>query len=128
MFYAKSSKQQLVATSSTHSEMRALYTLIADIIFVVHLCEELGRPLTLPAIIMEDNAAVIALTNEMTSRVKRCKHFLMLVHYVREQVEQGLIIVQKVGTNDNLADILTKIVVGPAFREKAVSLLRSPLL
>ena len=40
-FYSKSSKQQLISTSSTHSEVRALQTLIVDIIFAVELCKEL---------------------------------------------------------------------------------------
>jgi hypothetical protein len=34
-FYSKSSKQKLVATSSTHAEIRALYTLILEIIYIV---------------------------------------------------------------------------------------------
>ena len=38
-FYSKSSKQTLVTTSSTHAEMRALYQLILDIIFLIHLCD-----------------------------------------------------------------------------------------
>jgi hypothetical protein len=47
-FYSKSSKQKLVATSSTHAEIRSLYTLILDIIYIVHLCQEVGRPIDLP--------------------------------------------------------------------------------
>ena len=122
-FYVKSSKQQLVATSSTHAEMRALYTLVAEIIYLVHLCEELGRPIKLPAIVMEDNAAVIALSEQTSSRVKRSKHFLVLIAWVREQVEAGIVEIRKVDTELNLADILTKIVVGTAFRDKAAGIL-----
>ena len=117
-FYCKSSVQQTAATSSTHSEMRALYTLVGEIIFVLHLCEELNRPIQLPAIVMEDNSAVIALCDEPVGRVKRCKHFLMLVHWVREQVPGGLVEVLKVATESNYADILTKIVSGQPFLEK----------
>jgi hypothetical protein len=42
----------------------------------------------------------------------------MLVQFVREQVNAGLIQVQKVPTEDNLADILTKIVTGEDFLKK----------
>jgi hypothetical protein len=77
-FYAKSGKQTLVATSSTHAEMRALYSCVVDIIFVIHLCAELGRPLALPCVIMQENQPVLDLTTaDVTARVKRCKHFLM---------------------------------------------------
>ena len=123
VFYAKSAKQTLVTTSSTHAEMRALYQLILDIIYVVNLCEEMGRPVSLPAIVFEDNQPVIDLTKDLTKLSKKCRHFLMLVNYVREQVTTGLIALTKVPTEDNLADILTKILAGSEFVEKAEHLL-----
>jgi folate-dependent phosphoribosylglycinamide formyltransferase PurN len=51
----------------------------------------------------------------------------MLVHYVKEQVEAGLIVVRKVPTAENLADILTKIVTGQTFVNKAQELLSNKL-
>ena len=122
-FYSKSKKQPLVTTSSTHAEMRALYEVIVDIIFTINLCEELHRPLKLPAIILEDNQPVIDLSKELSSRVKKCKHFLMLVNFIREQVANGLVQIQKVDTKDNIADILTKIISGSEFVRKANLLL-----
>ena len=122
-FYSKSKKQPIVTTSSTHAEVRALYELIVEIIFTVKLCEEIRRPLKLPAIILEDNQPTIDLSKELSSRVKKCKHFLMLVHFIREQVENGLIELQKVDTTENIADILTKIVVGNDFVTKSNLLL-----
>jgi hypothetical protein len=126
-FYSKSSKQQLVSTSSTQSEIRALQTVIVEIIFIIELCKELGRPILLPAIIFEDNAAVIALSKEMTSRAKRCKHFLMAINYIREQVQLGLVQVDKIATEFNRADLLTKILTGFSFRSNAELLLGSKL-
>jgi hypothetical protein len=122
-FYSKSSKQTLVATSSTHAEMRALYSLVVDVIFVIHLCEELGRPVKLPAIILEDNQPVIDVTTDINGRIKKCKHFLMLIDYVKEQIVIGLIAIRKVGTNDNIADMLTKIITGSEYTKKAQLLL-----
>ena len=122
-FYSKSSKQTLVTTSSTHAEMRALYQAILDIIYVINLCDELHRPVTLPAIIMEDNQPVIDLTADLSSRSKKCKHFLMLVNFVREQIQQGIVELRKVPTKENLSDILTKIMTGQEFIEMAEQLL-----
>jgi hypothetical protein len=122
-FYAKSVKQQLVATSSTHAEVRALYQCIVDIIYIVNLCDELHRPVQLPAIVMEDNQPAIDLTTSLTGRIKKCKHFLMLISFIREQVAAGLISIQKVPTEDNYADLLTKILMGLAFEDKAEYLL-----
>ena len=39
---------KLVCTISTQSAIRALQTLVDDIIFIVELCKELGRSIQLP--------------------------------------------------------------------------------
>jgi hypothetical protein len=122
-FYSKSSKQKLVATSSTHAEIRALDTLILDIIYVVHLCSEVGRSIRLPAIIFEENQPVIDLTTTLSSKVTQSKHFLMLIEFVREQVMDGLIELRKISTEANIADMLTKLLVGKSFTMKAMHLL-----
>ena len=44
----------------------------------------------LPAVIMEDNSAVVTISNEESAYLKKCKHFIMVVNYVREQLELGL--------------------------------------
>jgi hypothetical protein len=118
-FHAKSSKQRLVATSSTHAEVRALYQLILDVVFVINLCDELRRPIELPAIIFEDNQPAIDLSATLSGRVKKCKHFLMLINYIREQVMLGLVAIRKVPGEDNPADLLTKKLVGTPFGTKA---------
>jgi len=122
-FYSKSSKQMLVATSSTQGEIRALYTLTLDIIYIVNLCEEVGRPIDLLAIVFEDNQPVIDLTKTLSSKVTQSKHFLMLIEFIREQVMEGLIELRKIPTKSNVADLLTKLIVGKSFTIKAMHLL-----
>ena len=63
-FYIRSSKQALVSTSSTHVEMRAIYTLVKDLLFIIYTCHELRVELQLPALIFEDNSAVVTVTTE----------------------------------------------------------------
>jgi hypothetical protein len=72
-------KQTLVSTSSTNAKMRALYTLVKDILFIIYICSELNIPLLLPAVIMEDNSAVVTISNEESSYLKKCKYFIMVV-------------------------------------------------
>jgi hypothetical protein len=88
-FYSKSAKQQLVTTSSTHAEMRALYSLAVDIVCLVPLCEEIGRSPVLPAIVRVDKQPVIDLIHGPFEKGKRGKHFHMLVAWVRERVDHG---------------------------------------
>ena len=125
-FYNRSAKQTLVSTSSTHAEMRALYTLVKDILFIIYICSELNIPLLLPAVIMEDNSAVVTISNEESAYLKKCKHFIMVVNYVREQLELGLIQVFKIKGELNNADLHTKKLRDKSFATKADNILGSP--
>ena len=122
-FYSKSTKQQLVATSSTHAEVKALYQLTVDILFLINLSDEIQRPIALPAIILEDNNPTVQLSSSLSSRIKRSKHFLMLINFIRHQVSMGLIAVHKVASADNIADVLTKALPWRDFAPKAARLL-----
>ena len=44
--------------------MRAIYTLVKDIIFILSISNELQLDLQMPAIIMEDNSAVVTVTTD----------------------------------------------------------------
>ena len=125
-FYNRSAKQTLVSTSSTHAEMRALYTLVKDILFIIYICSELDIPMLLPAVIMEDNSAVVTISNEESAYLKKCKHFIMVVNYVREQLELGLIQVLKIKGELNNADLHTKKLRDKSFATKADNILGSP--
>jgi len=114
-FYSKSSKQKCIATSSTHAEIRALYELTINIIYLLTLFDEIDRPIKLPAVIFEDNQSTIDLVSSPTTKITKSKHYLMLIQYVREQVQKELIEVKKVDTTQNISNILTKIITTPEF-------------
>ena len=88
--------------------MKALYQLTVDILFLINLSDEIQRPIALPAVILGDNNPTVQLSSSLSSRIKRSKHFLMLINFIRHQVSMGLIAVQKVASADNIADVLTK--------------------
>ena len=88
--------------------MRAVFTLVKDLMFLIYLCHELEVELELPALIFEDNSAVVTVTTEENAYAKKCKHFLMVINYVREQINLGLIKIQKIEGDKNNADLLTK--------------------
>ena len=125
-FYSKSNKQQVVATSSTHAEVKALYQLVVDIIYLINLSDEIGRSIDLPAIIFEDNNPTVQVTSSLSARIKKSKHFLMLINFIRHQVTLGLVDVQKIATQDNVADVLTKPLSWKEFAPKAARLLGIP--
>ena len=122
-FYCKSAKQTAVTTSSTHAEMRAIYTLVKDILYVIQLCKDTGTNIKLPVIVLEDNSAVITMATEEASYLKRCKHFIMVINYVKEQVEAGMVSINKVKGTENNADILTKKVRDKSYNTKSENIM-----
>ena len=60
------------------------------------------------------------LTSEVPSYVS--KILGMMIDWIREQVQAGLLEVTKVDTTENLADVLTKIITGGEFASKAALL------
>jgi hypothetical protein len=77
---------------------------------------------------MEDNSAVVNVSNEESAYLKKCKHFIMMVvNYVREQLELGLIQVIKIKGKLNNADLHTKkLIRDKSFATKADNILGSP--
>eukprot|EP01035_Chromulina_nebulosa_P033166 gene33166-biopygen21453 len=80
--------------------MRAIFiTLVKDLLFLFSLCLDLKLDIhLLVAIIMEDNFAVIITitTDDQQAYLKKCKHFLMVINYIREQVELSMIDIRKI--------------------------------
>ena len=126
-FYNRSVKQTAVATSSTHAEARAIFTLAKDLNFIIALCQELRIPLELPAIVMEDNSAVVTMSNNDTAYAKKCKHFLMVINYVKEQIALGQIEARKIYGKLNNADLHTKPLRSSAFTHMAHRILGHPV-
>jgi len=115
-FHSKSQKQKLIATSSTHAEIRALYQLTTTLIFIYNLFREIEREIELPILVYEDNQATIHLTQNIPSAAAKSKHFLMLSNFIRQQVQIGLISLEKIASNKNIANVLTKLITSPEFQ------------
>ncbi len=103
--------------------MRAVYTLVKDLLFLIYMCFELRVEL---AMIFEDNSAVVTVTTEENAYAKKCKHFLMVINYVREQINLGLIKIDKIAGTKNNADLLTKKLRDGTFLPKRNALLGLP--
>jgi hypothetical protein len=57
----------------------------------------------------------IDLTTNISGHINKSKHYLMTIQFLREQVEAGLIQLNKVPTEQNIANVLTKIISAPEF-------------
>jgi hypothetical protein len=126
-FHNRNVKQTAVTTSSTHAEARAILTLAKELNFLTALfCQELQIPLELPAIIMEDNSAVVIMANNDSGYTKKCKHLLMVLNYIKEQIALGQIEERKIYEKLNNADMHTKLLRSSYFMHMAHKILGQP--
>jgi hypothetical protein len=103
----KSKAEGIVTLSSTKAEHMGLSETTQEIIFVKQVSEIMGIKLSYPINIMIDNVGAIYLSNNFS--LSQCtEHIDIRHHFVRGFVEDGIIKIVFVQTDDNNADIHTK--------------------
>ncbi|GJS20506.1 retrotransposon protein, putative, ty1-copia subclass [Tanacetum coccineum] len=114
----KSAKQSIFATSSTEAEYIAAFDASKEAVWVRKFISGLGVVPTIekPINMYCDNTGAIAIAN-VSGITKGARHFCAKVHYLREVIEFGDIKLEKVHTNDNLADPFTKVLAFPKHSE-----------
>jgi hypothetical protein len=104
----RSSKQKLVTTSTTEAECVGLTCAAKEAIWLARLLEQVNyegndvRPIKLYG----DNQPSIQLVAS-EGHHERTKHVDIYYHYIKDQVKDGYIVLQHVGTKDMAADGLT---------------------
>jgi hypothetical protein len=96
-----------VTLSSTEAEYVGVSELAKEILFVKQVLEEMGIELEYPIVIEVDNVGAIYMANNHTTS-QRTKHVDTRYHFVRNYVEDGILKVVFVRSEDNDADIFTK--------------------
>jgi hypothetical protein len=110
----KAKKQVTVSRSSSEAEYRALSTATCELIWMLHLLKDLGITCEkLPVLYCDSQSAVHIASNPVFH--ERTKHLDIDCHLVREKLQQGLLKLLPVSTNDQLADFLTKALPSPKF-------------
>ncbi|KAL7566018.1 hypothetical protein ACA910_011037 [Epithemia clementina (nom. ined.)] len=103
----KSKGMKSVVLSTTEAEYVAVSEVVKEIRFVMNVLESMKIELKLPITLYVDNIGAIWLTgNQSTS--ERTKHIDVPAHYVREYIEDDIIKIVFVKSEDNIADIETK--------------------
>jgi hypothetical protein len=117
-----SKKQNSIETSSFGSEFTALRIATEMIVALRFKLMMMGIPIDGPAHVRCDNQSVVTNTSVPESTLQK-KHNAVAYHYVREKVAAGIIEVHKEDGKTNLADMLTKIQVGPVRESMAAQVL-----
>lgn len=100
-------KQTSVALSSAEAEYTALSVAVAEALWLRMLLKDLGRRMDEPIVLMEDNQACIRIAEE-EKPTKRLKHVDVRFHFVRNEIQNRVIRLMYVPTENQIADIMTK--------------------
>jgi hypothetical protein len=103
----KSKSGKSVTLSSTEAEYFATSEVAKEVIFAKQVIESIGIEIQYPIEIKVDNTGAIYIANNYTTG-QRTKHIDVRAHFVREYIEDGILKVLFVRTDDNDADIYTK--------------------
>ncbi|GJT73118.1 retrotransposon protein, putative, ty1-copia subclass [Tanacetum coccineum] len=114
----KGTKQSIFATSSTNAEYMAAFDASKEAVWIQKFISGLGIVPTIeePISMYCDNTEVIAIAKDH-GITKGVRHFCAKVHYLRETIEMGDVKIEKVDTEDNLADPFTKALAYPKHYE-----------
>jgi hypothetical protein len=105
----KSKRQPTVALSSCEAEYMGLAMATQEAIFLRTLMKDFGLNSESPVQLQGDNQGSIALVKNPVHH-NRSKHIDIKFHFVRDTYSKGIVDITYVGTESNVADLMTKAV------------------
>ena len=105
--YWKTRKQGSITKSSTHAEYVALSESVSEIKVIENLLKDFQVNVARPINVYENNSGAVAIA-KFGNFTKNSKHIEVHYHFVHECVEEGMIDIIKIESENNIADILTK--------------------
>jgi hypothetical protein len=111
-----------VSHSSCEAEIKAIDLVIKSVLHVRDLLEFLGEEQKEKTTIYTDSKSSIDLLSTLKSN-ENTKHINVRIHFIRESLNANKIQLKFIGTNDNVADGLTKPLDGAKYQEFKTKLL-----
>ncbi|GJX71625.1 hypothetical protein Tco_0308796 [Tanacetum coccineum] len=100
--------QKCVALSTTEAEYMAATEACKELLWLKRFLQELGFKQQRYAVLCDNQSAIHLAKNSMFH--KRTKHIDIHYHWIRDGIEDGMFELNKVHTDDNASDMLTKAV------------------
>jgi hypothetical protein len=119
---AKSKKDATVSHSSTEAEIKAIDLAIKEATWLRGFLTELGHPQQGPTTIFTDNKAA-AILSETNNTSDMTNHLVLRINYIHQERMNGTIKLQWINTENNVADILTKALPYPSYRQHSETLM-----
>lgn len=109
-----SSRQKVIATSTSEAEYVALLPCLQECVWLKLLLKELGYQQGVVSV-MEDNEACLALAKNPQNH-SRTRHIQVRYHWIRQAIADGVAKLVGIKTKNQLADLFTKGLHGPQTR------------
>jgi hypothetical protein len=104
----KSRKQPTVALSTCEAEYIALANAVQEAKFLRQLCIDMKVSISDDNVLIQvDNQGAINLARNPVHH-QRSKHIDIKYHFIRSEIQVGIISLKYVPTEDNIADVFTK--------------------
>ena len=97
-----------MSTGTCDAEYLALSIAVKELIWIYMLLKTMSIPIEKPCIVYEDNRATIKIAENATA-MRRTKHIDIRHHFLREHAENGTIKILPIGTAEQRADVMTKV-------------------
>jgi len=120
--YICSKRQSLNTKSSTESELVGISDILPQIIWVRDFLIAQGYDMG-PAKLFQDNMSTIAMANRGASNSSRTRHIAIRYFFIKDRIDSGEVMVEHLGTDLMLADILTKPLQGELFQRMRAGLM-----
>jgi hypothetical protein len=114
----RSNGQRSVTLSSTEAEWVAFSDAVKEIMFVMQLLESLKLSVAIPIVVRVDNIGAKFMAENVTT-TSRTKHVDIRYKFVNEYVEDGIIKIIFVRSQNNTSDIMTKNLGGDLYTKHA---------
>ena len=113
--YVRSSKIKAVCTSICEAELWKVVNGVQKAYSIAKLLFELRATDKLEFAVNEDNEASIIISYAGEGRTAKSKHFRVRHHYLKQLLEEGIIVMRHCKSANMIADYLTKGMVGDIF-------------
>jgi hypothetical protein len=120
----KSKLGRSVTLSSTEAEHYAISEVAKEVLFIKQLLDTIGIEVKLPIIVRVDNVGAIFLGNNF-SVGQRTKHIDIRAHFVREYIEDDILKLVFIRSEDNDADIFTKNTTEELFNKHSIKMVEN---
>ena len=103
----KSKQQQSVALFSAEAEYMSASDYAKEVIYLRSLLRHMGFGQDAPTTVYGDNTACIEWGNNIIGGRERAKHIDIRKHFAHEAIKNGHMVLVKIATTSQLADIMT---------------------